>query len=239
MIDVVCWKWKPAKGYRSTFTAEHVNTFARMIGRHYAKPHRVTCITDDPAGIDAAVRVLPLWDDFADLRSPHDAHTRRPNPSCYRRLKMFAPDAGAWLGERIVSLDLDMVATGDLAPLFDRREPIVLWGDTNPTTHYNGGMILFTAGARPHLWTEFDPVESPRFATRLRQVGSDQAWISARLGPNEARFKASDGVHSYRNEIRPHGGRLPTGAKIVMFHGEHDPWGVEPQKLAWVRENWR
>jgi hypothetical protein len=237
MITVVCWKWKPAPGYRSKFEAEHVNVFARMIRRNYAGAVEIVCITDDAAGITEADRIIPLWPDFSEIVSPHG----RRNPSCYRRLKMFASDADTWLGERIISLDLDMVVTGDLTPLFERREDIVLWGDTNPTTHYNGGMILFTAGARPMLWDEFkaNPKACIELAQRRRQWGSDQGWISARLGAGEARFRPYHGVFSYRNDVRSVGGALPSGARIVFFHGEQDPWGDDAQKLAWVREHWR
>lgn len=241
MITVVCWKWKPAPGYRSKFEAAHVDVFARMIRRNYAGDCEIVCITDDAAGITEDVRIIPLWNDFAEIPSPHDRGTGRRNPSCYRRLKMFAHDADQWLGSRIISLDLDMVVTGDLTPVFERPEDIVLWGDTNPTTYYNGGCILFTAGARPMLWDEFraNPKASIALAQRRRQWGSDQGWISARLGPGEARFRPYHGIVSYRNDCKPKGGALPAGARIVMFHGEHDPWGPEAQKLPWVREHWR
>lgn len=243
MITVVCWKWAAFPGYRSKFEAEHVNVFARMIRRHYSGPHEIVCITDDAAGITEVDRIIPLWDDYADLPSPHDRGGRRRNPSCYRRLKMFEPGAAEWLGRRIVSIDLDVVVTNDLTPLFSRPEPFVAWGDTNPTTHYNGGFLMFTAGARAELWSEFrqDPAAAIRLAQQRRQWGSDQGWISARLGPNEARFRRSDGVLSYRNDVRPAplSGRLPADARLVFFHGEHDPWGDEAQRLPWVREHWR
>jgi hypothetical protein len=241
MITVVCWKWEPFPGYRSKFTAEHVNVFAAMVRRHYQGALEIVCITDDPTGIGQGVdRIIPLWPDFGGLASPHDRGPRR-NPSCYRRLKMFAADADQWLGERIISLDLDCVITGDLAPLFERPEPFVAWGDTNPTTFYNGGMILFDAGARACLWDEFqaDPKGSIAKAQAARQWGSDQGWIGARLGAGEARFRAADGVFSYRNDVKPKGGALPAGSRIVFFHGEFDPWGAEAQALPWVREHWR
>lgn len=270
MITVVCWKWQAFPGYRSKFTAEHVNVFARMIRRHYRGPMEIVCVTDDPEGIDRVQthvdvthmatpigrreliaarpesgvdRIIPLWPDFAEIPSPHDLPGRpRRNPSCYRRLKMFEADAARWLGTRVISLDLDMVVTGDLTALFERPEEIVLWGDTNPTTFYNGGMILHTPGTRTCLWEEFraDPKAAIRKAQKARQWGSDQGWIGARLGPDEARFSNRDGVYSYRMDLRPRrSDLLPPQARIVFFHGEFDPWGEEAQGLAWVRENWR
>lgn len=236
MLTVVCWKWRPTAGYRSTFTALHVNVLARMVRRHMpAIPYEIVCITDDARDIVECDRVLPLWPDHGALESPHGPR----NPSCYRRLRMFARDAGDWLGERILSIDLDCVVTGDLTPIVSRTDPIVLWGDTNPTTHYNGGLILFTAGAHPELWEEFDPVESPRFASSRGQHGSDQAWISARLGPGKPMFTTADGIYSYRVHLRPQGAALPAGARVVMFHGQVDPWSEEAQRLDWVRAHWR
>jgi hypothetical protein len=235
MLSIVCWKWKPAKGYRSEFSAETVNVLRRMVERHYDAPHRFICVTDDPAGIGPDVEVVPLWKEFADLPSPHG----QGNPSCYRRLRMFAPDIAAVLGKRFVSLDLDCVITGNCRPLWDRAEPICLWGDTNPSTFYNGSMILMTAGVRPQVWDRFDPLTSPAQATKAGQFGSDQAWISHCLGPKEARWTKRDGVYSYRNHIGARGS-LPADARIVMFHGHSDPWQSSVQaKHSWVKAHYR
>lgn len=244
VIDVVLWKWKPAPNYRSKFEAIHVDVACRMIRRNYGGPLRITCITDDPEGITEADRIIPLWDEFSTIRSPHDLGQVARNPSCYRRLRMFAADAGEWLGQRIVSMDLDMVVTGRLEPIFDRPEPIVLWGDTNPRTHYNGSLIIHTAGQHAFLYDEFkkNPERCRTFATRAGQFGSDQAWISARLGGGKPKFGKEDGVYSYRNHINqpPLRGRLPENARVVMFHGIVDPWtpGLS-RTLPWVAQNWK
>lgn len=235
MLNVICFKWKPPPGYRSEFGPRAVNVLAHMVARHYRGPHKFHCVTDDDRGIDRSVGIIPLWSDFANVASPHGAR----NPSCYRRLRMFAPDAGELLGERFVSLDLDCVITGDVTPLWDRPEDFVIWGDTAKNTPYNGSMILHRAGTRPQLWTDFDPLRSPALGRRLGYIGSDQAWIGAKLGPREARWTKADGVYSYRNEVAPAGGALPKDARIVIFHGRVDPWDREGQSLPWVRQHWR
>ena len=38
--------------------------------------------------------------------------------------------------------------------------------------------------------------------------------------------------------LKPHGGRLPADARIVMFHGHEDPWSPAAQRLDWVRAQW-
>lgn len=245
MLTVVTWKWKPAATYRSQFNAEHVNIARRMVARHYNKPHEFVCVTDDPVGIDPEVRIVPLWDDFASMKSLHGDF----QPCCYRRLRAFSNGAADVFGDRFVSIDLDFIALDDLVPLWDRPEPFIMWKpDPHPLqrsarikTFYNGSMFMMTAGARRKVWRDFNPATSPAAAKAAGFFGSDQAWISLCLGPNEATWTHRDGAWSYRNQINPppRSGKLPEGARIVFFHGRVDPWSPEAQALPWVRDNYR
>lgn len=233
MLSVVTWKWT-TPGYHSQFTASHVNTLARMVGRHYAKPHRILCVTDDPFGIDRAVEIVPMLSVFGDLMNPHGP----AYPSCYRRLLMFSPWASETLGRRFVSLDLDCVVTGDLSPLFDCSADFAMWKDPLNTGQYNPSLLLMTAGARPQVWDDFDPARSPAAARAAGFKGSDQAWISHRLGRDERTFDPADGVYSYRAHLK--GKReLPANARLVVFHGAVDPWDDEAQQLPWVKAQWQ
>jgi hypothetical protein len=241
MLTVVTFLWKPLEGYRSSFEGRHVDVLRRMVRRHYQGPHTFVCITDDSSGItEPDVAVMALWDDHAQVPNPSGPLTR---PSCYRRLKIFAADAGTWLGERIVCLDLDCVITGDVSPLWDRPEDFVIWESTSyPNTPYNGSMILLRAGSRPQVWERFDPLESPKASHELGYHGSDQAWIAACLGPAEHRWTKRDGIYSYRTEpqLQQPGSLLPAEARVVFFNGRHDPWdGDVYPRLGWVRQHWR
>ena len=239
MISVVTWRWKPPAGYRSTFGPETVNVLRRMVARHYPDPHRFICVTDDREGLDREVEVVPGWNDFADVPSPSGGR----NPSCYRRLRAFHPEIAQTFGPRFVSLDLDMVITGDLRPLWNRPEPFVIWGDTNPRTFYNGSMFLMSAGARSKVWNTFDPKTSPAAARAAGHFGSDQGWISHCLGKGEATWSTADGVYSFRNHL--HGETatpktaLPSNARVVVFHGCVEPWSARAQRIEWVKEYYR
>lgn len=236
MLRVVTFKWAPVPGYHTTFGAQHVNVMARMVRRHYAGPHEFICITDDHAGISPDIRCVPLWPDFAELPNPNGPHF----PSCYRRLKLFSPDAAQLIGERFVMIDLDCVIVDDLAPLWDRPEDFVILRSAHPQFLYSGAMILMRAGARSHVWTDFDPVESLAKARALKHFGSDQAWISACLGADEATWTPADGVYSFRNHIAPMKGALPACARLVNFHGRLNPWDERVlAQLPWVRKFWR
>jgi hypothetical protein len=233
---VVCWKWTPAPGYRSQFTPDTVNILRAMVERHLPLPHEFVCVTDQPEGIDPRVRIVPLWNDHRTVPSPWGGK----NPSCYVRLKAFAPDAKEILGARILSLDLDTVITDDLTPLVDRPEEFIIYGDTAKGTPYNGGCWLLTAGARPQVWTQFDPRRSPALGKARGYVGSDQAWLGVILGPHEKKWGPADGMYSYRVDLAPKGGRLPRNARMVHFHGEQKPWS--PQVKArhdWIQKHYR
>lgn len=234
-MEFVCLKWRPHQNYRSKFGPETVNVLRSMLERHYHAPHRLTCITDDPAGIDARVRVLPLWTDFAHLQSPHGT----AYPSCYRRLKLFSAEAADFIGPRFVVLDLDVVICADVTPLFAEDVDFKIWGDTAKGTPYNGSLWMLKAGARRQVWDEFDPLTSPKRSLALGYIGSDQGWIGACLGPNEPKWSTRDGVYSYRNHVQRAGYLLPTNARMIIFHGGVDPWIAQAQRMAWVRKHYR
>ncbi len=247
MLDVVTFKWKAAPGYRSKFESHHVNVLRSMVRRNYQRPHRFSCITDDPKGLDSDIRAIPLWPDHGNLPSAYGPR----NPSCYRRLKLFSPEAREIIGPRFVSMDIDMVITGDLSPLWDRLEDFVILKSpmVSPRYFYNGSMMMMTAGARPRVWQDFHPRNSV-LETKMRGFfGSDQAWISMKLGQNEATWDESDGVYSFRlhiNSTYQHGRfkkrnpqKLPENARVTVWHGEYDPWGKLGQSLSWVQQHWR
>jgi hypothetical protein len=233
-LTVVTFKWKNPS-YRTQFVSGHVNVLQSMVRRRYRRAHRFVCVTDDPAGLDSSIEVVPLWTDFGDLPSPYG----RKGPSCYRRLKLFSRDAAKLFGERFVCLDLDCVLVDDVAPLWDRPERFVIWGSTAGRRWLNGSMFLLQAGALPEVWERFDPDDAPRQIREAGLSGSDQGWIEYLLQDAEGRWNHNHGVYSYRTHVQPAGGRLPPKAKIVFFNGGIDPWSTEVKELPWIRQNYR
>jgi hypothetical protein len=220
MISFVVFKWLKA-GYRSTFTSKNVNTTRRMVARHYTKPHRFICVTDDGKGLEEGIEVVPLWSDHAEIPNP----SWPGGPSCYRRLKVFSEWFGSIAGERFVCLDLDVVITGDLSPLVERSEDFLIWQTGNPNIPFCASMFMMTAGVHRKVWDSFDPKTSPRLALTCGMKGSDQAWIAYCLGKKIPGWGINEGVYSYRDHvIKNHRGQLPKGARMVMFHGRPDPW---------------
>jgi hypothetical protein len=234
VLTVVTFKWN-TPGYRSYFGPKTVNVLRSMVRRNYPHGHEFVCVTDDRTGIDADIRIVPLWSDLRELKSPHGGH----NPACYPRLKLFSEEAVTLIGHRFVCLDLDTVITGDLSALWNRPEDFIAWKEQDVRSFFNCSMFMMTAGARPQVWNTFDPKTSPAAAKAAGRFGSDQGWISHCLGPNEAKWTQADGVYSYRVDIQKNRNVLPSNAKVVMFHGGTDPWVRNAQQIDWIRRCYR
>jgi hypothetical protein len=193
VITVVTFKWE-TPGYRSKYAAEHVNTMQRMVERHYKHPHRFVCVTDDPSGLHSSIEYIPIWNDYANILNPSWPDR---GPSCYRRLKMFSDEVGEWCGERFVCIDLDVIVTGDLTPLWDVPAECATYSCPGLDGAVNGAMFLANAGTRRHVWDLFDPDTSPGETLRLGFKGSDQAWLSATLGWCSHKWTKADGLHDF------------------------------------------
>ena len=208
-----------------------------MVARHLSQPHRFICVADSAAGFDPAVEVLitpPEAREIGKHRSPEGQRF----PSCYRRLWTFSAAARA-LGERVLMIDIDLVVTRDLMPIFSMQEDFVGWRpfrDWGRQFRFGGGIYLLTTGTRTHVWDDFAGEKSIRAARAAGYRGSDQAWLSYCLGKrNEAHWNRESGIYSIR-DMSGAEHRLPADARIVQFNGKTKPW---QSSLPWVVEHFR
>lgn len=249
MISFVCWKWVPPQDNGRCFLSEHVNVLRAMVARHYARPHRFICITDDPRGLDERIEVVPMPQQrFDALQNPYqERYTRRGRripqnkrfPSCYRRLWNFSEEARAILGDRIFALDIDVIICGDLVPLTERTASFVGWCDSRfAWPKVAGGAYLLTTGAHRDVWDEFDPERSPQIAKAAGLGGSDQAWMSYKLFPPREYWSSADGVVKI-NWLGQGITAPPNGTRLVFTGGHCPPWMPEVQRrYPWVKNHW-
>ena len=230
MLRILTWLW-PQPGGRAEYTAEHVNIWAAMVGRHLSMPHTLACVTDMPEGIDPSIEIISPPGEFEDVRIPTWSDRRaRGLPQCFRRLAMFHPNAGEIFGERFVSMDLDCVIADNLDPLFDHDDDFRMYRGTNAARPYNGSLLQMNAGARPKVYTEFTPERA--VAAGKIYLGSDQAWISYVLGWCEKTWGPEHGVQWYRSRQNRHDIR----PRLMFFPGTPKPWQVRPSDPSgpWV-----
>jgi len=242
LLHVVLWKWVQPNA-REVYRAEHVNVMTAMLHRNLAGlRYRIVCVTDEPRGVEC--ETFPLWSDHDDLANATKHHL----PSCYRRLKLYDPPTqtamGMKAGERIMSIDLDALITGQLRPLIEAAKSYRFMGWALPGQHhpkvFNGSLQMFTAGDLSEIWTDFNAEVSPRQAFRAGWLGSDQSWLSMNLVHREN----CDGfgypaVVSYPRHIRKLA-VLDKNSRIIFFHGSRKPWHRESlMESPWIRRYWR
>lgn len=227
MIKVLTWFWAQPGG-RTEYTAFHVNVWADMVRRNLTMPHTLACVTDTPEGIDSSIEIISPPRDFEDIRIPSWPEFR---PQCLRRLAMFRSDAANIFGERFVCMDLDCVVGGPLDPFFDTDAEFKMTPGTRPSRPYNGSMMLLKAGSRSQVYDQFTPEGAAEAGTLF--VGSDQAWISHILGPNEQVWGAKDGLAWYR---RP----KPENMRLMFFPCPTKPWEVAVTGTnPWITQHYR
>jgi hypothetical protein len=209
-----------------------------MIARHLSIPHRFVCIADDLSGFDGETEVIETpaaAKALGSLRSPEGVRF----PSCYRRLWMFSEEAKS-LGERVLLIDVDLVVVKDFAAVVNREEDFVGWRpyrDWGAQLRFGGGIYLLRTGSRTQVWDDFKGADSIAKARRNGFRGSDQAWISHKLGHVEPYWDQSAGIYSVR-DFSPLEA-LPNGACIVQTNGHNKPWSHMARQIPWIAENWR
>jgi hypothetical protein len=229
VLSVLTWKWGEAYG------PEYVNRLRNMLERHLHVEHRLVCITDAPEGIDPRVPYIRMPAEWFEDRGRSALH-------CFKRLLMFNRDFAQAIGPRLLHMDLDVVLVGDITPLVDRTDPVVIYQmPQRNVTHvppFNPSVLLMDAGALHGVWEQYGNQPAKAFEAKFIGClpGSDMAIISTWLKDRGvATYGAKDGVYPYYGPIAKTGA-LPKDARAVLFYGTKNPADA---KWPWVTENWK
>lgn len=218
------------------YSGADVAKLAGGLKRHVSQPYRFIVFTDKKRDV-AGAEHHPICDSYLTKI-----------PGCFARLRLFDPNFQAALGieegDRIVSIDLDVVITGNLDPLFERPEPFLILKGANSVNPcpYNGSLWMLRAGYRPGVWFDFsldaaEKVKHPVHVEGQAAFADDQSWF-AHMMPGEAGWVAgTDGVYAFQKKGWPGGEDLPNDARLVAFFGWRKP--EKFKHLKWIQENWR
>lgn len=224
MLVVCTWLWG------QKYTPIYVERLRAGLRRHLKQPFRFLCLTEHgrQAKFSAGIERHAIQDTAL-------THLK----GCFARLRMFDP---AWqqahgIADRLVCLDLDVVLTGPLDPLFDRPEPLVVLQGANAANPcpYNCSVLMLRKHAHPELWADFSvsKLDSiPRY-----EFPDDQGWLWHRV-PRAAGWLVgpSSGIYGFKKPGWPDGDDLPADARIVSFIGWRDPNAFT--RLPWIKEHW-
>ncbi len=215
MLRILTFLWMQPGG-RARYEPWHVRVWADMIRRNLTLPHTLAVVTDIKADF-GDVEVISPPGNFEDVRIPT---WREGRPQCFRRLALFRPDAAAVFGgDRLIQIDLDVVITASLDPLFAGGEDFRICRGTAAKRSFNGSMYMLRAGARPEVFTTFTPERAVQAGHK--HVGSDQSWIAHCLGGRkEATWGPEHGVVAVQ-----HRHMAPT-PRMITYPGPTKPWQV-------------
>ncbi len=217
------WLWGEKYGI------DYVRRLADGLERHVTQPYRTILVTDQ--------KIEPgLFDQVTPIPNPELLEHK----GCLVRLRMFDPTwqvlHGISYGHRLVCIDLDVVITGELDPLFARLEPFIILGGANAANPcpFNGSLMMLRGGAHPEVWSDFS-VEAVS-ALPCHEFPDDQGWIAHKI-PNAATWQVGEGgLYAFCKNGWPKGPLLPDDARLVVFPGWRDPSRF--LHLPWIAERW-
>lgn len=138
--------------------------------------------------------------------------------------------------EPFLYMDLDTAIVGPLDDMLTRRELTTL-SDFYWPEKIQSSLMLVTPEAASAAWDAFtaDPVRHMRECVTRERWG-DQGFLESVWGRGAARWQSvlpgqavSFKVHVRRAQDRRRdvgNGTVPTGARVVVFHGKPRPWEV-------------
>jgi hypothetical protein len=229
VYNVICMKWGDA------YTAHYVNVLHNMVRRQLTLPHRFVCFTDDPKGLNDGIEHFPL----PDVRVP-----ARLQREAWRKVGTFSYPLADLEGVALF-LDLDIVIVDNIDCFF--RHPgefCIIHNWTHPDRIVgNSSVYRFRIGAHTDVLAKYhDDPENAR-----SQYRNEQRFLSHQLGKEQLTYWPQAWCASFKRHCMPSRllapfvtPRMPTDAKIIVFHGHPKPdealRGEWKGRLRWMRK---
>jgi len=238
---VLCMKWGAKYG------PEYVNRLYAMVARNLARPFRLVCLTDDPAGVRPEVACAPI---------PVLPSIPQPKERGWTKLAAFSPELAGLVGETVLFLDLDVVVMGALDPFFEHPGAFPMIRDWyHPQRRRlvgNSSVFRYRPTERRGLYEAFC-ADVGAIVARIR---NEQEFVSEYL---EARGELSFWPRAWCQSFRvsclaPWPARAwatprrPSDCRVLVFHGEPKPPEARVGRPAlfqtfrpapWIDEFWR
>jgi hypothetical protein len=217
----VCWLWNGHGFWKQTarYNETHVAVLASMLKRHGG--HELACVTNMPIAV-GGVRRLRMPDRVAEL------------PDYLPKLWAWSSEFHDMIDERFASIDLDVVLTGDIAPILQTNAPLRIW-DHAKHEPYNTSLFSLEPGYGQEVWASYTPERVASARAKAGYWTGDQSWVAHVLGDGEETFGDRSGVIAYRPE--KHQREMPRAANAVFFCGPYDP-AIEAEQSEWIKAAW-
>lgn len=225
---VFCLKWGDKYG------PEYVNNLANMVGKNLSPPYKFVCLTNDAAGLDASIDVLPL----PDIKTS----------GWWYKTAMFSD-----LGLQGVGLfvDLDVVIYRNIDKFFEfSPEKFCITRDFNRSSiknlvKMNSSVFRLNLNSLQHVYRSY--ASSPD--SYNRKFKGDQEFIESQI--KDYVFWPDNWAKSYKWEMRDRRSMIFDGkhyrflspptpiddpdTSIAVFHGNPNPHECADN---WVIQHW-
>lgn len=212
--QVICINWGTKYG------PPFINRLYAMVARNITPPFTVTCFCDDPAGIREEVRTFPLPE--IDYEIP------RTKFGIWPKSRLWGPRLGDLEGP-VLFLDLDIVVTGSLDPLFEIGAPGDVVMTRNQSTPFErlGQTSVFRFPVGGLVATQDKLRSDPQ---RLAEEHRFEQRFVTRHAPDGVSFFPRRWVRHFRQDCRwsfplnfVFAPSLPGDARVVIFPGSIHP----------------
>jgi len=218
-VTITCIKWG------DKFPAYYVNRLYAGVARHMDRPFRFVCFTEDASNIRSEVEIFPL------PKVPFEAEmvaamTTGKRRGAWRKLTMLKPGAGKLSGP-CLGMDLDVVVTDQLGPLFDHMPGKMCMGRDwlerrrgKPGGH--GSVFRFDPALHGYLYTNFrDNLEQS-----IAFKGEQRYTSLTALEKGDLEYFPDGWICSFKRQAIPYfplnffkQPSLPEGCRVMCFHG--------------------
>jgi hypothetical protein len=243
--------------FGTLYGPEYVNRLYAALRRNSAAPLRMFCMTEDRAGIDPEVEILPLPNEAFHDRM-FNALKMAPKQGRLEKISLFRSDLIPDLLGPLLVMDLDVVITGRVDELRDFAPGKVCmrleWARSKRVPMLGHGSVeRFDPALHSYIYEEL--AKDPEAAVALGG-GSEQSYTSlcaerhGDFAPYPERW-----IVSFKRHCRPPRPlnlvlepRLPSDARVVCFHGNPkmdeamEGYRADPlhstRPCRWLREAW-
>lgn len=219
-MKFVCVKARPL------YDARHVNRIYKMLQNHSTVPVTLTCLTDDPYGIDPAVEIVPLV---------HSELT-----GWWHKMQIFQ-----WAQtqhELLCYIDLDTIIVGNIDPLASYQGRFAILHDFfHGKPYYQSSVMLIQGGFGKDLADGFFADTHKAMREHAQDVApaaskwGDQYYIERHVpGADYLQDLFPNMFQSFKVDIAPNGA-VPHGTSVICYHGLPRPFHY----ASALAENWR
>jgi len=220
VLKFVCVKARPL------YDARHVNRIQAMLSLHSTLDIQLTCLTDDPHGID---------DDIEIVKLEHPELT-----GWWHKMQIF--QWSQTQNHPICYIDLDTAIVGNIDPLATYTGDFAILSDFYlHKPNYQSSVMLFKGGFGKELAERFfqDTKQAtrdhaPNVAPRPGKWG-DQYYIERYVHNADYLQDLFPGMLlSFKTDIAERG-HIPHGASIICYHGTPRPFHYDGK----IAHEWR